>query len=116
MKLEVGMTVYVIPVGVNNIRHIKGVLVNSIEECKVTKVGRKYFYVDNSSDKFNIDNLRHDSECHYDRQAYFDKQEILDMVELSALYQEIQGFFSSYGKPKLTLEQSKRVKDIIMEG
>lgn len=110
--LEVGMVVYTVPVGANNTRYVTSIL-DSIEEGKISKIGRKYFYLDGGSEKFNIDNLRYDSEAHYDLQAYLDKKDIFDEIEAKELQKQIKNKFSTYGKVDLNLEQLKKIVEII---
>lgn len=112
-KLKTGMTVYFIPVGVNNTRHIKNNILSHISEAKISKIGRKYFYLENHSSNFNISNLRHDSEHHYDLQAYLNKQDILDIVEFSELKNKIKNKFNEIDNTDLTLEKLIKINKII---
>ena len=109
-KIEIGTTLYVIPVGVNNTRRVRGRL---LDEVVVTKVGRKYFYVNDRNTKFDLETLRHESDHHYDEQAYYTKQEIIDLAEKDQLEIKIKSVFTQYGDIGLTLEQLRAIKKII---
>ena len=112
MKLEVGMTVYIIPCGVNNTRGIKDIT-DHITETTIEKIGRKYFYVKGSDNKFNIDNLRYEASFQYDMQVYLNKQDIFDGVERSSIEKKLRGKFSQYVNSGLTLEQLRAIDEII---
>ena len=67
MKLEVGMKVYTMPCGSNNTS--RGVIpTDHIKESTITKIGRKYFYLNDTQDEpFGLDNLKHDCRYYYDQ-------------------------------------------------
>jgi hypothetical protein len=113
--MNVGDKVFLKAVG-NNARGRKEVL---IEEYQIVKIGRKYFEVskENSSwtIKFHIDGKRQVTDYTPDWSLYFSKQEILDEQEVSKLTGSIKKVFDTYGKVNLTLDQLRRINEIINE-
>ncbi|MFO1442872.1 hypothetical protein KDN24_06540 [Bacillus sp. Bva_UNVM-123] len=86
------------------------------------KVGRKYFFVGSEGainqrwmTKFNIEDLRQVTEYSDDWELYFSEQEILNDEEIEKLSKDIRLKFGSYGKLGLTLDQLRRIKQIISE-
>ena len=112
--IKVGMTVYLKPIGANNTRQIKnGNLLDHVREATVSKVGRKYFYLDGSSDKYDINTLEHTSEHYYDMKAYLNLQDIKDEIEASQLETKIRTALKQYGSSGLTLAQLREIDKII---
>lgn len=116
MKPEVGTTVYLKAVG-NNARYDKEV---RIEEYKITKVGRKFFEVNDNEKykplKFHIEDLSQEMGGYIaDWQLYFYRQDILDEEESEKLNRDIKTAFGSYGGSRFTLDQLRRLKEIISE-
>lgn len=110
-KIEVGTKLYLKPV--NNMARYGKV---EIKEVEVTKVGRKYFEVDGfSRTKFAIEGLKQFTKYSPDWEVYFSKQDILDETEHENLTGEIKSVFKPYGKIDLTLDQLRRIKEIITE-
>lgn len=122
--LEVGQIVYLKP-GINKGRYDK-----SIKRGKVLKVGRKYYdvvllinkdgeYVESRSKyKYYIsDNTQVTDYCS-DYYVYFSEQDILDEQEFEDIHWSISSLFGSVDcvKKSLSLEQLRRIKDIIDEG
>lgn len=86
---------------------------HSALEYTVTKVGKKYFEVDRSCDKFLLDSL---SSHNAFRTMHLcaDKQLVLDELERDRLLNGIRRFFSGWdNKPSLTLEQLRSIWRII---
>jgi len=78
------------------------------------KVGRKYFELDGYYRcKFEIDTMIQSNETNYRDKCYLTLQEILDEKEQSKLSSEVRLFFSGYGKVNLTLEQLRKINEII---
>lgn len=107
-KLYIGRIVYLKPIN-NNAR--KGN--KKIEECKIEKIGRKYFEVDYRSLRFTIDNLEHATEYSKDWKLHLSEQDILDEYEKNDLNNQIENVFR-YGS-KLSLDKLRRIKMIIDE-
>jgi hypothetical protein len=111
MKLEIGQKLFLKPVN-NRARYGN----NEIKEATVSKVGRKYFEVSElSRTKFEIDSLREVSEYVPDWEVYFSKQQILDEDEINKLTSDFRLFFTRFDQPKLSLEQLRKIKEIISE-
>lgn len=114
-KLEVGQKVFLKAVG-NNARYDKEV---RIEEYEVKKVGRKLLDVwknqdDRYSIKFDMENENREvSKYSPNWKLYFSKQDIADEEESSKLTNEIKKIFDRYGKVELSLEQLRKIKEII---
>ena len=86
-----------------------------ITEHTVTKIGRKYFECTDLNDKINVSNLNYESKMYSQNnyRLYRTKQEILDKNELSRLYSKIQHSFSHYSNQKFSLEDLRKVAQII---
>lgn len=80
-------------------------------EAEVTKVGRKYFYI--GRDKYYLDTMEVVSEYAPDYEVYFTEQDILDKREKERLYSKIGSTFGSFAKKDLTLEQLRKIQEII---
>lgn len=109
-KPAIGQTVYV--------KLINGSARRSgeITEAVVTKVGRRHFETDQPHyGKFFVDNLYQDSgrQTAYYR-CYLSRQDIEDEREMVELYKNIKQWFDCYSPT--TLEQLRRIRDIIQEG
>ena len=106
--MEVGQTVYLKG---NSRRNEKG-----IREEVISKVGRKYIYVGSgySEIKFHIGSLRQVTEYSPSWYLYLSKQDIINEEEFNKLSSEIRELFV-YCKINLTLDQLRRIKDIISE-
>ncbi len=114
-NLKVGMTVYVRPTGSNNTRYIKGNTLDYVKETKISKIGRKYFYLEGYNEKFSLDTLEYDSEHHFDLKAYLDKQDIEDEIEIDKLETKIRNKFRQFGNFGLTLNQLREISQIIFK-
>ena len=119
MKLEVGQKVFLKPIN-NQARYIKDDILNNIEEYEIKKVGRKYFEVWQEQREYNT--LKFEIEdksqgINYSRNwiLYFSVQEIIDEIEADKLTSKIRDLIGQYGKINLSLNQLKRITDIIKE-
>ena len=84
------------------------------KEVTISKVGKKYFKLeDYPRTKFEIETLRQVTEGSYVDKCYLTLQEILDAREFNKLVCDIKKIFDGYGKPKLTLEQLRKIMDVI---
>jgi len=99
-NIQVGQTIYSI-----------SKRTGKIETDEVTSVGRQYFYVNKT--KVHFDTLR--SVGDWPIQFYLTEQEILDMWERSRLKRFIQDELYMCGDKRFTLDQLRRIKDIINE-
>lgn len=112
-KISVGQTICLKPVG-NMTRHLNGNILDAIREVKVTKVGRKYFYTDRfNNKKFSLEEMRDVSEYSAEWKVYLSKQDIIDEIECDKLAYKIRCQIGSYGKTNLTLDQLRRINEII---
>ncbi len=115
-KIKVGQELYITPVG-NLIRSYG----KNVRKGVVTKIGRKYLYVDiegvyrgEDGVRFDKETLRSESEYNSPWLAFRSMQEIEDREEASRLRGEFQEFFDWGGKSyTLTLKQLKAIEKII---
>ena len=83
-------------------------------EVTISKVGKIYFELENyRRAKFGIETLKLNTESNYVDRCYLTLQEILDERESDKLAGEIKNIFGGYGKPKLTLEQLRKIMDVV---
>ncbi|MGD6876855.1 hypothetical protein [Bacillus infantis] len=109
---EAGQTVYGKP-GVNTARYNKAIQVGKIE-----KVGRKYLEVSfggYNKYKYYKEDLKQVTEYATDYYLYLSKQDILDEEESELLVNDFRKMFGGYGKVDLTLDQLRRIKEIVSE-
>jgi len=82
----------------------------------VTKVGRRYLYIDTDVEPFDIHDLRYTStvNCDYNLQLYRTEQEIHDMHQLvylrGVIYHEVM-----QNRHKLDIDQLQRISNILNE-
>lgn len=115
-KIKVGQELYIMPVG--NLVRPYG---KNIRKGVVTKIGRKYLYVEiegvycgEDGARFDKETLRSESEYNSPWLAFRSMQEIEDREEASRLREEFQKFFNWGGKShKLTLKQLKAIEKIM---
>jgi len=90
------------------------VMAEGLEEVKVSKVGRKYFYLEDDyrNTRFVIDGLRLDSNfgC---RALYRDKQVYLDEQRLTYLRSAILDAIPPYGPVVASLEDLEKIATIL---
>jgi hypothetical protein len=113
--MQIGQTVYLRPTG-NTLRS-RG---SEIEEQIIKTVGRKYIttwdgYNEYTERQFHIDTLREKTEYCVNWVLFFSKQDILDEDETNALHGEIRQAFNGYGKSIFSLDQLRRIAEIIRE-
>lgn len=111
--MEVGQKIYLKPVN-NRERGIRDIR-EYIKKVTVSKVGRKYFEVEEMNMKFDLVEMRDVSQYVAEYEVYLSKQEILDELEFKELAFKVKTIFNGYSDPKLTLEQLRRIVDIISE-
>lgn len=109
MKLEIGKTIFV------EVFHHRGP--TEIKECKIEKIGNKYFYLDRFSDKgFDKQTLKytHKEYPQNNLQAYLTTQEITNRHEKSRLREVLRKHFETWGDSKNnTLEELKQICEIL---
>lgn len=104
MKLEIGQKLY---------SEIKD---GQIETHIVSKIGNKYFEVENKRERYVIESLCSDSEWVSSRtQLYLDDKELENKIELRLLMNLIRSRFNGYGIENLTLDQARKIKSILEE-
>lgn len=107
MNVSVGQTIYLEPQG-NAARRSK-----EIREAKVESVGRKFFTIEDGT-KFFIENGRHNAgQYTSDWQAYESLQEIEYKNLSQRLHDAIKRQFFSGFTPNITLEDLKKISDIL---
>lgn len=127
LKLKVGQKVVVKIEEMSNAARnlgLEGMTLDNIDKwCvngEVTKIGRKYITV-----KFNKWNeeqfsIEDDYRQKYtlggaNYKLYLNKEEIINDFKANKIYVSIQYYFSSYKNSRFTLDQLKRIKEIIDE-
>lgn len=106
--IKVGQKIYLKPIGGQAWR------TNKIKEGIVSKVGKKYFYLEGFYQKrFFIENLRHDAgDYTANWQGYFSLEEIENEKEQIRLFSFISERFRHYSTP-LSLEKLQAIYNII---
>jgi len=116
-KIIIGQTVYLKPTACNNMGYEK-----PIQEFEVKKIGKKYFEVWKGQNKltvlkFDVETLTQLKYSYFpDWNLYFSKQEILDEKETMKLTDEIRNVVDRGIAIQLSLEQLRKIKDIIDNG
>ena len=83
-------------------------------EVTISKVGKKYFELEYYHRcKFEIETLKQVTETNYVDRCHLTLQEILDEREADKLAGKIKNIFGGYGKPKLTLDQLRKIMDVV---
>lgn len=117
-KIEVGTVLYLVPSNIAAYRYGK-----NIKKATVSKVARKYIYVDIDKDvydaiKLNKNNLECIDTFNGERlwKAYTSMEEIENAKEKETLLKQFGQLFSLYGKGnQLTLKQLRDIKAIVRE-
>lgn len=111
MKLEVGQKLWIIVPEYRN-----QAPPNDPKETVITKIGRKYFEVDAARDvRFDIETLRDTRDANYKYLLYLTLQEILDEREQAQLQDKIGKAFSWMSIKRHSLDQLRRINQIIEE-
>lgn len=111
--MKVGDKVYLKPVN-NQARYIKNTLLDNIKEATIEKIGKKYFYIkEYPIYKFGIEKMQDISNYCANYEVYLSLQEIKDEEEYSNLLRDIDRELNKYGKIDLSLEQLRKIKEII---
>jgi len=89
--MKAGDTVFVVPVGPNNTRYMKGSILDNIQEKTIEKVGNRYFYIKGwVREKFSLETMQDVSNYCKDWKVYINKQQIYDEAEFNTLYSNIK--------------------------
>jgi hypothetical protein len=111
-NLEVGSTILLKAIG-NNARYGRE---DHIEEGTIQKVGRKLVDVSRKDFSFII-KIRIDTMCENSDypswRLYLSQQEIEEEKEFGSITDELRKIFGSYGQINLSLDQLRKIKDII---
>jgi hypothetical protein len=113
-KLEVGKKVLLKAIGNNARRYSDG---EHVEEWEIKKIGNKYYDVwrdniERTTTKIKIeDNIEKSNFAGW--KAYFSYQEIEEEKEGKLIIKELGNLFSSYGSINLSLDQLRKIKEII---
>lgn len=83
-------------------------------EATVSKIGRKYFeLMECPREKYDLETLRQVTETNYENKVYLKLQDILDEKEHQKLSDEIKRAFNGYGKLQYSLEQLRKIAEIV---
>lgn len=83
-------------------------------EATVSKVGRKYFeLIECPREKYDLETLRQVTETNYENKVYLKLQDILDEKEHQKLSDKIKRSFNGYGKLQYSLEQLRKIAEIV---
>lgn len=108
-KPVVGETLYLVWMGDRRYRRDN-------REVTVTKVGRKYFEVSGESCQFFISTWMENYQYGgADWKVWENKESYEEYKELESLNYTFKSFFDGWGKPKITLDQARRIKAILDE-
>jgi len=86
------------------------------EEVEITKIGRKYFDVEQDGynrGKYEIETMMQAVDSNYRNKAYLSIEEINEEDEISKLSNEITTAFRTYGNLPYSLEQLRAISKII---
>lgn len=90
---------------------------SQITETTVTKVGRKYFWVEElPRTKFYKESMEEVTDYCVDYKAYIDKVAIEDELEKTALEQKIRTSIGNFGRTEITLEQLRKIDAVLRGG
>jgi hypothetical protein len=104
--MKVGQKLYLEPIGIGAVRY------TGIKETIVTKIGRKFFETEGYG-KFELTTLRqYNGQYPSQYQAYGSLLDIENREEAKTLQKEIMPYFGTF-KPTLTLEQLKKIMEVI---
>jgi len=80
----------------------------------VSKVGKKYFECENFRGKFTIETLREVTQYGSPTQLGY-KQEVFERLETNEISVMVSNKIKTYGKPSLTINQLRQIRNIIEE-
>ncbi len=83
------------------------------KEMTVTKVGKKYFEVDNSREKFFISTMRTWDNAFRHSTLCPDKEGVMGRIEETKLYEKFRNDFSLWNRKAYSLEQLRKVDAIL---
>lgn len=89
---------------------------SKIIETKLVKLGRKYFEVEAlPRTKFEIETMQEKTDYSCDYIAYESKVAIEEEIEKAELEIDIRKIFGRYGKTSCTLDQLRRINNVLRE-
>lgn len=111
-NLTIGQTIYWV-----SSKYIDRERVTKIKESKIATIGHKFFTLEDSRSKFSILEMRrYDSQFNQNEyRVYTSIQEIEDEREKGELIGFLHTMFSGNNRSKLSLDQLRRIKQIIDE-
>lgn len=89
-----------------------------VKSYQITKVGIKYYTIKISyfEDRIHKSTLRRDEPNSNNRyQCYKTEKEVTDIILFERAISDIKRVFSSYGNPKITVDQALRIQQILNE-
>lgn len=108
-QLQIGQSVWVVKPAHRAGQH------SEPREYKISKIGRKYFELEGwpGGNKFSIAIMREAVDSNYAAYCHLTLQEILDDRERDYLYGEIRKYFDFFSRNKITLEQLRKIAEIL---
>lgn len=87
----------------------------SLKETKITKIGRKYFEIEEKwVGKFFKDSLIHDAgQYSPGYEIYLSKEDYENEIEANKIYLQLKKVFSGYGKTTMELSKLKAILSIV---
>jgi hypothetical protein len=109
-KIKVGQEVCFVDVSVGRGQ-------KTVSMQPVVRVGKKYFYLKPShwEIKIDIETLREENNSNYKSYCFMTMQDYLDNQEEGNLSDYIASFYRNLRRPKLSLDQLRRIKAIMDE-
>lgn len=86
----------------------------SLKEYTVSKIGRQYAHLE-GREGFKVNMQTMMVRAWNDFRLYADKQAIIDEKEHSEMLSKVRQFFSMWSGSKVTLDQLRRINEIISE-
>jgi len=88
----------------------------SLKETTVSKIGKKYFEVNDIGERFFIDTLEHDAGNYLASIAvYLSKVDYEEEVERKNIFDQLFRMFGNYSHPNIELSKLRRIIAIINE-
>lgn len=90
---------------------------SQIIDTEVTKVGRKYFWVEElPRTKFSKESMEEVTDYCASYKAYVSRVAIEEELEKTALEQKIRTAIGNFGRTRITLYQLRRIDAVLSEG
>ena len=104
-KIQVGQTVAVMPSRFD--------IEKEPFEAVVSSVGKKYFTIEGRSEKYDLATGIQANDTNYKNIVYASMQELNEYIEYARLSAKIKSAFRAYGELEYTLEQLRKIAEII---